>query len=308
MSSFGGVRGAIPDLGELRLIWLTDTHNITTPTAIRDGGVSAALADANTWKADAVIHTGDIGDNQPENVAAAFNLLRSVAISCPLITVVGNHDEYESTPGTPNTATIEGANYFNRSAPFYHTGTMACGNGALVARWLTVDNNFYDVQASDPSVVNASHSVGDRLGHSSSEPAGGSYRRFGTTQLDWIASTLAADTTSQMILMLLHYPPATSNPTDRALFADKLAADGRPVMLLCGHVHPNGTIYSFTTTDGKRTYAAYKMPATQESGAYCRIRVRVGGRNSYSPYVAELSVMNFTNPGGWTLTAPFALG
>lgn len=304
----GGVRGFQPDLGELRLIWLTDSHNITTPTAIRDGGVSAALADANTWRADAVIHTGDIGDNQPENVAQAFALLRYTAINCPLITVIGNHDEYESVLGTPNTATIEGASYFNRSSPFYHTGLLTSANGSLRCRWLTVDNNIYSERADDPTWVYPAHTPGQRCGFNASEPVpGGSYRQFGATQLAWIASTLAADTTSDMIMMLLHYPPATSNPTDIKALADVLQTDGRPVMSMCGHVHPNGTIYQFSTTDGRRTYSSYKMPATMESGAYCRIRVRVGGRNSHLPLVAEMSVCNFTNPGGWTLSTPFVL-
>lgn len=302
----GGGGGGIPDLGELKLVWLTDSHNITTPTAIRDSAITSALAMANSWAADALIHTGDIGDNQPENVAAAFALLRGTAISCPLITVIGNHDEYEETPGTPNASTIEGASYFDRAAPFYYSGTLQAASG-FMARWIAVDNNFYDEQPSNPSVTNPSHSPGERVGHSSDEPAGGSYRQFGATQLNWIASVLAADTDSHMIMMLLHYPPASDNPTDRAAFADVLRADGRPVLALCGHVHPNASVYDFTTTDGRRTYHAYKAPAAMESGAYCRIRVRVGGRNSHVPLMTEMSIHNYTDPGGWTIDGRFTV-
>lgn len=308
----GGQRGFVPDLGELRLIWMTDTHILSTPTEPRDSGVIGALAEANSWQADAVIHTGDIGDNYAANVARGFALLRGTAINGQLITVVGNHDENEyvadgASIGNPNTSTIVGASYFNRTAPFNHTGTLSASNGALKARWLTVDNNFYSELASDPTVVNSGHSIGGRVGHSGQEPSGGSYRQYGATQIAWIADTLAADTTSHMILLLNHYPMSTTQPTDIAGVMDVLQADKRPTLILCGHTHPNAELWIRATSDGRRSYTGYKCPAGQESGAYTRLRIRVGNRNSPAPLVVEASVRNYTNPGGWTIAAPFVV-
>lgn len=306
----GGQRNFQPDLGELRIIWMTDTHILTTPTEPRDSSITAALADANTWQADAVIHTGDIGNDYAANVARGFTLLRGTTINCPLITVLGNHDENElvadgNAINSPNTATLTGASYFNRSAPFYHTGTLTAANGTLKARWLTTDNNFYSELPADPAIVNAGHTIGNRVGTSAQEPSGGSYRMYGATQLAWVASTLAADTTSHMIMLLNHYPMATTQPTDIASLMDVLQADGRPVLILCGHTHPNGELWIRATSDNRRSYIGYKCPAGQESGAYTRLRVRVGGRGSLHPLVVEASVKNFTQPAAWTMAAPF---
>lgn len=303
----GGSRGFTPDAGEIRFLWLTDSHNTTVPTAINDGGVAAVLADAINWRADAVVHTGDIGNDQPENLAAAFALLRATSIPCPLIATIGNHDEYEASPPATNAATIAGASYFNRSSPFYYTGTLAAQNGTLMARWLSLDCNFYDVNAGDPTVVNVDHNPGDRVGISPTEPLlGGSYRRFGATQTNWIASTLAADTTSRLILVFMHYPATGRAPTDMATLADKLQADGRAAVLFYGHAHADAYTRTLTSSDGRRTYTLYKCPATVESGCYTRVRVRASGAFAS---VKELTIKNYADPElGWVINSPFVLG
>lgn len=76
--------------------------------------------------------------------------------------------------------------------------------------------------------------------------------------------------------------------------------------------HLGGASWTITTTasglGGTPTDTALKAPACQESGAYVRLRVRVGGRGSYTPLVAEATVKNYTNPGGWVINSPFVIG
>lgn len=292
--------------GTLRFIWLTDSHNLTSSQPTRDGGVDGALADATTYGADAVIHTGDIGNDTPANVAAAFARLRGTAIPCPLITVIGNHDEYEATPGEPNTVQLEGASYFNRAAPFVYSTTVAAGNGNLVARVLCLDCNIYDENPADPETVSANHEPGDRIGAPAGGggPTGGGWRKFDQDQLDWFAAQLAADTTSQIVLILSHYPPSGIGPTNYAAIADRIQADGRPAAMFYGHQHQSAFTSSISSTDGKRVIRAYKCPATQESGSWTRVQLRMrAGVVAFD----ELEVNNFTDPGGWTISAPFTL-
>lgn len=294
------------ETGSAKIVWLTDSHNITTPTALRDSAVTGALATANSWPADALVHTGDIGDNQDVNVLAAFALLRGTAIGCPIYYCIGNHDEYEATPGTPNTTTIAGASYFNRASPFYATWQQSVASGPLLIRIIAADNNYYDVQPSNPSVVNTAHVAGDRVGHSSAEPAGGSYRQFGATQLAWIAATLAADTTSHVVLILMHYPLASDNPTDVKLFLDRLQFDGRPSLILSGHVHSDAALYTQTSTNGLQSFSALKAPGAQERGNYVRLQFHL---TSGAIVFDEVSIQNLTPIGGETYTnAPFVVG
>jgi len=301
----GGQKGFRPDAGEVRLIWMTDSHIFATAHEPQDSGMLAALADATTWQADAVVHTGDIGNNDIAAVRRGFALLRSVTLPCPLILAIGNHDEYEiANDGVPNTAQIEASDCFNMAAPFYTTGTFSTKNGTLRVRWFALDCNFYD---HDPNTVvpnSPFHAPGDRVGYTATEPSGGYYRRFGPTQRAWVTSTLAADTTSNMALLFVHYPPNGTAPTDGKLLADVLQADGRGAILLYGHAHAHANLNSITTTDGRKTFTFYKAPAMQESGCYVRMRVRVSGQ---FVSVKEVSVKNYTDPAGlgWVINAPF---
>jgi 3',5'-cyclic AMP phosphodiesterase CpdA len=290
--------------GTLRLIWLTDTHNTTASLEPRNSGVDAALADATTYGADAVIHTGDIGNDTPANVAAAFTRLRGTAIPCPLITVIGNHDEYEATPGTTNATQLEGASYFDRPAPFVLSTTLAASDGNLVARVLALDCNVYDENASDPTRVNDAHDPGERVGYSTEEPAGGSWRRFNQDQLDWFAAELAADTTSQVLLLLSHYPPSGAGPTNYKAIADLVQADGRPAILLCGHQHGDARELTLTSTDTLRRIRCFKCPAMQESGSWTRVQLRM---TAGVIALDLLEIHNFTNPDAWVINPPFTL-
>ena len=285
----------------LRWVWTTDSHLIATADT-RDIALRKAVVDCNDWRPNAFIHTGDIGDNNLERVQRGFNCLKN--LRCPWHVSIGNHDEDEqATPGFPNTALLQGRDTFNRY-PFYYTDTMTSGDGTLTARLLFPDCQFYQVSAGAPEIVNPYHVVGDRVGYSSGEPSGGSFRQIGTVQRAWMASVLAADTTSQIVLVFPHYPITTPGvfPLDYLAVADILQADGRPAALFAGHVHPDAKTYTLTSTDTLKSYTVYKAPAMQESGAWVRVELHL---SAGAIVIDGLAVNNFTQPGAWVINAPF---
>lgn len=284
----------------LRWVWVTDSH-VQALGDTKDVALKAAVNDCNVWRPNAFIHTGDIGDNSIDRVQRAFNNLKNC--QRPLFGVIGNHDENEVVPGTPNTALLQSMDTFNRF-PFYFTDVMTSGDGTLKARCLFLDCNIYNTNPSDPTVVNVSHVVGDRVGYSANEPAGGSYRKLGTAQLAWITSVLAADTTSNIILVFPHYPIAQIGvvPLDGKLVADALQADGRPAAIFGGHIHPDATSYTLTSTDTLKSYTNYKLTAMLESNSWCRVVLHLAAG---AIVIDQLEIHNFTDPGGWTINAPF---
>lgn len=286
----------------MRFVWLTDSHNVTSngkPSS--DDGVRRAIAYADSEAVDAILHTGDIGNDSADNCAWVMAYLR--AATTPLLWCNGNHSEEESPVGTPSTAAFEASRCWNMSAPFWHTTTIT-GDGGEVARVLSLDSNFY---ADDPDGIENSpyHVPGDRIGVHSTDPSGGYYRQFTTAQLDWVASTLAADSDSDYILVLTHYPPAGKGQIDRTLLADALQADGRPVIILSGHVHPDGKTYTLTSTDGLAEFTVYKCPAMLESHSFTDLQITWSGG---TPTVTLAEVHNYTLPlASWTISAPFTV-
>lgn len=286
----------------IRLIWLTDTH--TMANNLRPSGDDAlrrAVVYADTVVANAIVHTGDVGDNTAPRAAAALAYLR--AGTTPLLWCNGNHSESEDPAGTPSTAAYEAAECWNMSAPFYHTTTIT-GGGGEVARVLSLDCNFYD---DDPNgiLISPDHAPGDRMGYHPSNPGGGYYRMYTTAQLNWVAATLAADSTSDYVIVLTHYPPGGVTQTDRALLADALQADGRPIIILSGHVHPDALTYTLTSTDGLASFTVYKCPATLESYCFTDLQIAWSG-GAASIVLAEIH--NYSMPSvEWTVAAPFTV-
>ena len=283
---------ALPDVAlghsdaKIRFVWSTDEHK-------NYAALGLAADDCTSWAPNAYISTGDLGDDLAPGVKASIAALRRARR--PDYLIIGNHDEEEETygAGTPNTAAIEVATAFNMSAPFYHTWTMTSGDGTLIARCFALDCNFYG--GGSPS--SPDHSVGDRIGSHSGAPAGGYKRQLGATQTTWVETTLAADATSDIILVFMHYPVNTSSVLDESTLDAKLDADGRPTVGFCGHTHPNGELY---TLGG--TYTFYKCPAMKESNSWTRVTLSESGG---AIVIDEMLVKNYTTPGAWTLTAPF---
>lgn len=285
----------------LRFIWITDNHH-NEILGTRETNLRSAIADCNAWRPNAFVTTGDVGNNYLWTTQSAWNILRSC--QRPVIWCIGNHDEYEETPGIPNTADLEQYSVYNRPAPFYHYDRMVSGDGTLTALCIALDANFAAADPDGPPPGdNPNHAPGERTGWDDTQPEGGYYRQFTQGQLDWVEATLAA-VAADVVIVLCHYPPQGPSPTDYQALADLLQADGRPAIALCGHVHNDGTSYTLTSTDTLVSYTCYKAPSMASSGAWVRATLSlVGGAIN----VDSFAVMNYTDPGGWTLNLPFAV-
>lgn len=299
---------------KIRLVWVTDTHVVNYDEHQAD--LALAVDDCNTWAPQAMLHTGDIGHQRAASTLTAFNELARARR--PVISVMAAHDENEIElgVGNPNTTPVLGDRAFGLDRdtmgtslppPFYETFVLQSGDGTFKARCFVLDSDFY---ADDPyggGLDNPYHEPGERFGIAAENPVGGYYCQLGAEQLDWVESTLAADATSNAILIFAHIPPMAFEDNEividyRAL-ADVLEADGRPVVGFCGHDHSNGEVLALFNTAGDWSAPWYKAPAMYESHSWTRATLSCAeGVLS----VESLSVRHYTNPGGWTLTAPFA--
>lgn len=277
----------------LRFVWLTDFHVDAYP-GTRATNFAAAMTFCAEQRPAALIASGDLSPDG-ERILLETTCYKLRDAQATLVMIPGNHDEEENTfgVGIPNTAELEKSNTFNQPNPFYHAEHISSGDGTLTALCLCLDNNFYNGYAT-PS---AYHVTGDRVGVHSLE--GNNSRQLGAAQLAWVEATLAADRTSQIVIVVTHYNGAVF---DYDQLADKLYADGRPTFGLCGHTHPNAVTTTITTTTGGHNFTFYKAPAMQESGAYVWVELRL---SAGSIVFDTLQCKNYTNPGGWTINAPF---
>lgn len=286
--------------GVIRFVWLTDAADATyLPTS----NLRKAIADLNTWRPNALVLTGDIANNTTAGTLALWNVINTA--QRPVFWAIGNHDEEEITlgEGVPNTVPLQGFTAWNQVAPFWKSTQWASGDSTFKARVLVLDGNFYDDDPDDPPPGDsANHEPGDRIGYHTTEPAGGFSRQWTQVQADWVAAELTADSDSDAVLILSHLPPVSV--TDPERLADVLQADGRPALGFCGHVHEDGTSYTLTSTDTLATYTFYKAPGMSESGAWVRVSLSWNGS---AMVVDALTVLNYTDPGGWTLNAPFTV-
>jgi len=285
---------------KVRFIVVGDVHWLTVGD-FRDTALRAAIADLNTWKPNALIQIGDLGHNFPERVESAHAILKT-GCKRPMKFVVGNHDIYEYAPGTNSAPAV--SSFLQRPTPMTDSFTMVSGDNSLFIRCIILDCNYYRYH---PSRIHPVYVTGDYLGSNDAlDPGSGYYRQIGTTQLNWMADELAKDTTSQAVIVFSHYPLAQIGivPLDGKLVADILQVDGRPAALFSGHIHPDATTYTLPSTDGIATYTVYKMPALQESGAWLRVELHV---TEGAIVIDQLLVKNFTQPGTWTINAPFTV-
>jgi hypothetical protein len=285
---------------KLRFLWVTDSH-VQGVQDSRDDNLRLACRDCNQWRPEALIHTGDIGDNDIERVQRSFNILKLA--KRPVYTIIGNHDEDETDggAGNPNTSEVIAATAFNRN-PLYYATVLKTADESGSFLCLFLDCNYYDDDPdASPPGDSANHDPGDRIGYLAGAPSGGYFRMFTQAQLDWVETTLAADS-SDAVLVFVHYPPAGTTCTDYVDLLDLLQADGRDAVGFCGHVHPDATSYTQDSTDTNYTLTVYKCPAILESGSWTRMTLSLSGG---SISVDELLIQNYTDPGGWTINAPF---
>lgn len=285
----------------LRFVWVTDSHTRNNDVALLRTNMDKAIADCNDWRPDFFVHTGDLADNTPVRVLG--NFYQMMACRRPVMVAIGNHDEYEAVLGSPQTAAIEGFNGFNQTAPFWHTRTWTTQNGGTTFRLIFLDFNFYAV---DPNGIKISpaHQAGDRVGYSTSEPSGGWMRQLGQRQRDWVAATLAADRSSDAVLVFHHYRLRTNAVVDAIEMIDVFQADGRPTLGFHGHDHNNAYMLEQNSSDGRYTWQSYKCPALLESGSWTRASLHIAAG---AIVIDALDIYNYTNPGTWTIDAPFVV-
>jgi hypothetical protein len=286
--------------GSIRFVWATDAH---TNTAIPGANIRKAIDDCNTWRPQGLVLTGDISDNSGAGALACWYTVRTT--QRPALWPIGNHDEEELTLGAghPDTAVIAADNGWRQPAPFWRATHWESGDGTWRALVLVLDSNFYDDDPDAAPPGNCpNHVPGDRIGYSAGEPGGGYWHQLTVAQAAWVAQQLAADQASDAVLVFVHYPPVSI--TDPTRLADVLQADGRPCVGFCGHVHQDATSYLLTSTDTLWTATFYKCPAMQESLSWTRVTL---GWDGSAITVDEMLVKNYTDPGGWTINAPFTV-
>lgn len=290
----------------IRFLWTTDEHTSTfsANTDVNVVGLRRAIARVNEWRPNAYISTGDNGLFHGEDTWRY--LLETRHVLRPFKWAIGNHDEVEYEPdgsaGNPNTAQVEVQ--YDRAAPFYRTDTLVSGDGTFAARCLHLDCNFY---ADDPDGGGDSpdHEPADRIGVIEGSPPGGYRRMIPQSQLDWVASTLAADTDSDCVLVFVHYMNNTGGHiVDWSGLADALQADGRPTALFGGHLHVSPQNFGLTTSDEQRTYDFYQMCAGLDTGAWCEVTLSFADSDIV---IDSMVVCNFTQPGELTIESPFVL-
>ena len=160
-----------------------------------------------------------------------------------------------------------------------------------------LDTNIYNDNRS------ANHVVGDRVGLINGGLPGGYDREIGATQRSWIASVLDGDSTSDMVLIFMHYWTNTTC-VDINNLVDILVDDGRPSAVFCGHNHADADKLDHTTTYDSVTRRFYKAPAMLESGCWVDVALSASGS---SLIVDEMVLHNYTDPGGWLVKSPFTV-
>lgn len=289
---------------QLRFVWITDTHVVSDTSASRVLNLESAVADLNTWQPNALISTGDVGNNPTSTVRKHFEVMQQARR--PVYTAIGNHDEHEYDNGAgngTNVTELEGTKFFNRSAPFNQSFQLISGDGTVKSRCLILESNIYD---DDPGGITISpyHEPGNRCGASTEYPGNGWWRLFNTETLTWVETQLAADTESQMVLVFVHFPPAGATMTNYEALIDLLQTDGRPAIGFSGHVHPDATSYTQASTDGQYDVTFYKAPAMLESGCWTRVTL---GWNGSAITTGGMEIHNYTDPGGWVINEPFTV-
>jgi predicted phosphohydrolase len=270
---------------KIRILWATDTHQLDQSASAADTSLAGAVSDCNDWKPNVLLLTGDGGSlNDLEDTKKCGSILDN--LQRPRIWVVGNHDE-SGPEGSTTVDTIKQSHLLDTDTPMYKTGVLVSGDGSFRARWFALDGNV----AADSGL---------RVGGED----GNELRVYNAAQRAFIQATLAADSDSNGIFVFQHHPPTDPEIANSPALVDLFQADGRPVLGFCGHVHQHAMEFIATSTDGTFTYPVYKAPALLDSGAWVRVTLSAGAG---AINIDGLEIHNFTNPGGWTISAPFTL-
>jgi hypothetical protein len=286
---------------KIRFIWTSDSHFFESNADTLELAYREIIDTCRTRLPDFFITTGDLTSSGPQAIYHTFlgfhNALR------PVFFTVGNHDECQDTALTdqyyPDTDHSRYVNWIGYDAPYYKTWSVSSGDSTFKLRVIALDMNFYDTGG----VVMPRKERGTRIGLM---VIGGQspYRSFFQPQIDWVDSVLAADTTSDAILLSTHY-----TATRFVNILDVVADDGRPMIFIRGHNHgplPPDTLYNTAHT---KYFVGYKVPAFMGYGAdyggFAWMTIRL---NAGTIIVDSAVMLNYVKPGIWdTLYNPFTL-
>lgn len=286
-----------------RAIVITDPHIASSAIPVRDAAYQAAITDAATYGAHRVLILGDVSQD------SATGLTRSMAVAAAAMTdstppiryIVGGHDLVDS--GTPNsTNDAHAADSFGLvGPPFCWAESVVVGDLHILI--LGLEQNEYggkvgSVENSIPGLA-----VGDRIGYKQGDPAGGSWRRFGPTQLAWVQSALLADRRADGILVMAHMPPAGVTCTDYDALGAILKADGRSAVILSGHTHVAPGVFTLAGNPALK-FPELQITSTWTGNPWTRFSV---GFSSGKLAVQSAEIHNAGDTGGWTPVAPFTV-
>lgn len=276
---------------KIRMILTTDPHAETT-------GMIAAAAYCRTNPVQAFMSVGDysaIGDFNL--IRAQFAIAESSGAQCHVM-AIGNHDPEENTLGRGNVNLARLANDgLWGSEICYFSNTVESGDKSWSALILALDQNYHGGAATQY------YQTGDRFGlftgYTDAPETYGTFS-FPQHQINWVSEQIA-NSDVDAVFVLCHVRP--QGVMGRQSLVTAINATGKPAVFFSGHNH--GHAYTEAVTNGLgASYTVYKVPGIWESEGFTVF--------TFSIVDGELSldsaiINNYTDPGGWTISAPFEL-
>ena len=290
--------------GVFKAVIITDPHIASSAIPVRDSAYQAAIADSVTFGAHRVFVLGDVSQDNPDG------LTRSMAVAGAAITsqtppvrhIVGGHDLVDQgTPNSTNDAFAAAAFGFTSGPPFCWAESVVVGDLHLLILGLEQNEYGGKVGAVENSIQGLA--AGDRIGYEQGDPAGGSWRRFGPTQLAWVRSALLADRRADGILIMAHMPPSGVTCTDYDSLGAILKEDGRSAIVLSGHTHVAPGVFTLSGNTALK-FPELQVTAAWSGNPWTRFSV---GFSCNRLQITGAEIRNAGDTGGWTPVAPFTV-
>jgi hypothetical protein len=256
------------------LQWNIDDHGYDSSARI----LGVSVADANTWGANAYFFLGDMATIDSQEVDYGWDTIK--LFDNKYFGIIGNHDLNERYHAWPNDTFLHNS-ITGTYAPQIKTDTVLSTDGSLSLRIFVLDQNYYGGYYTHTI---PGKNIGDRIGLNQYTYDSLWQIKYmcPSSQYDWISDTLAADVTSDGIIVLYHVIPDGTFIGSQELLDtirnDKLQ---RPCIILSGHDHVFGTYKAFTT-DSSRYFRCYKIPSVQTFWNYNRFMFVLDGTGANS--------------------------
>ena len=291
-----------------KFLVITDPHIMYVRAADgREESYIAALQDAATYGASHILQIGDFSTDGEQSVTRWQNVTAAnKPAGVTLHTIIGTHDLIDGGVANGTNDAFVAAATGLVGPPFWWAKTLVFGAFRILV--IGTEQIEYSTNSADPTRVNVNPGVlpGDRLGWSSGDPIGGSWRRFGPSQLSWLERTLKANRRADAVLLLVHMPPGGTTATDFSEFARIIGRDGRPNVLLSGHTHAYPTVY--TNLVGPQTCLKFpELSSTGDMTGHAWTRFEIGYSNGRVAFL-NAEIRGITDYASWTEVAPFTKG